>query len=128
MRQIEIAELMCAADNFSVGYVKCLVATATAEHLSSTRTAGKEVRGLSPEDVARMEQEMESQAREFRLIEESHGKNTLHLTLAVGYLRRLMENARVSRYLSQRHPELHAEFQTLIKEPQLTAESPKPVQ
>lgn len=34
MRQIEIAELMCAADNYSIGYVKCLVAATPTESVS----------------------------------------------------------------------------------------------
>ncbi len=114
MRQIEIAELMCAADNFSVGYVKCLVATSPAEQLVDGER-GKEVRGLSPEDVARMEHEMASQSREFRLIEESHGRNALHLVVVAGYLKRLTENTRVARYLSQRHPEIHTEFLKLAE-------------
>ncbi|MFO0806396.1 MAG: plasmid partitioning protein RepB C-terminal domain-containing protein [Gemmataceae bacterium] len=67
--KIEIAELMCAADNFSEGYVKCLVATTTVEQLVDSER-GKELKGLTPEDIARMEHEMESQTKEFRLIEE----------------------------------------------------------
>jgi hypothetical protein len=114
MRQIEIAELMCAASNFTAGYVKCLVATTPVELLVDGER-GKEVRGLSPEDVARLEREMESHAAEFRLIEESHGKNVLNLVLVVGYLRKLADNARVVRYLSQRYPEILVEFQKLVE-------------
>lgn len=58
---------------------------------------------------------MESLAREFKLIEESHGKNVLNLVLVVGYLRKLMENARISRYLAQHHPEIQSEFQKLVE-------------
>ncbi len=121
MRQIEIAELMCAAGNFTVGYAKCLVTTTPADQLIDGERA-KEVRGLSPEDVARMEREMESHAAEFKLIEESHGQNTLHLVMVVGYLKRLTDNARVARYLTQRYPELQAEFQKLV-ESRLLAEA-----
>ncbi len=46
-----------------------------------------------------MEREMASHAAEFKLIEESHGKNTLNLAVVVGYLRKLAENTRVARYL-----------------------------
>lgn len=114
MRQIEIAELMCAAGNFSVGYTKCLV-TATPEDqlLESGRT--KETHGLTPEDISRMEHEMESLGREFKLIEESHGKNTLNLVLVIGYLRRLLDNARIVRFLSQNYPEILTEFQKLVE-------------
>jgi hypothetical protein len=99
MRQIEIAELMCAADNYSVRYVRCLVATTPAESLTDGER-GKEAVGLSPEDVARMEHEMATQSREFRLVEESHGRNALQLTVVVAYLRKLAGNTRITRYLT----------------------------
>jgi hypothetical protein len=113
MRQIEVAELMCAANNFSVGYARCLVAATPEELLIDA--GRKDVRGLSPEDVSRMEHELESLGREFKLIEESHGKNVLNLVLVVGYLRKLLENPRVYRHLSHHHPEIAAEFQKLVE-------------
>jgi len=54
----------------------------------------EEVLGFSPGDIARMEHESE-----FKLIEEIHGKNTLNLVLVVGYLRKLLDNARIVRHL-----------------------------
>ena len=114
MRQIEISELMRAASNFSVGYAKCLVAATPVEHFIDSEKI-KETRGLSPDDVSRMEHETESLGREFKLIEESHGRNVLNLVLVVGYLRKLMDNARVVRHLSQHHPEILVEFQKLIE-------------
>ncbi len=114
MRQIEIAELMCAAGNYSVAYAKGLVAATPAEQLVNG-DRGKDARGLTPEEVSRMEHEMESLGREFKLIEESHGKNTLNLVLVVGYLRKIMDNPRVLRYLEQHQPEIRAEFQKLVE-------------
>jgi hypothetical protein len=126
IRQIEIAELLCSMNNFSGGYVKCLVAAMSAQLLAEGER-GKEVRRLSPEDVSRMEHEMETLGREFKLTEESHGKNVLNLVLVVAYLRKLMENARVLRYLAQRYPEIQAEFQKLIESRGLTeGEQEKP--
>ena len=58
-----------------------------------------------------MEQELGSLGKEFRLIEESHGRTVLNLVLVVGYLRKLLDNARVSRHLRQRH----AEFVKLVE-------------
>lgn len=118
MRQIEIAELMCAASNFSLGYTKCLVAATHADQLIDGERA-KDVRGLSPEDIARMEHEMETLGREFRLIEESHGKNVLNLVIVVAYLRKLLDNARVVRFLSQNNREILGEFQKLVEARQL---------
>jgi len=57
-----------------------------------------------------MEQELESLGREFRLVEESHGKDVSNLVIVVGYLRKLLENARVLRHLGQHHPEILTEF------------------
>jgi hypothetical protein len=67
-----------------------------------------------------MERKVEPHAAEFRLIEESHGKNALHLVAVVGYLNRIIDNARASRYLTQRRPEIQAEFQKLVESRLLT--------
>ena len=47
MRQIEMAELMVAANNFSTSYAKCLLAATPQEHLLESNKP-KEVRGLAP--------------------------------------------------------------------------------
>jgi RepB plasmid partitioning protein/ParB-like nuclease domain len=119
MRQIEIAELMRAAGSFSVGYTKCLVMATPEDQLIDTGRA-KDTHGLSPEDISRMEHEMESLGREFKLIEESHGKNTLNLVLVIGYVRKLLDNARVVRFLSQNHAEILTEFQKLAESKSLS--------
>jgi hypothetical protein len=59
--------------------------------------------------------------REFRLVEQSYGQNTLHLVLAVAYLRKVLENAGVVRYLSQHHAGVLSEFQKLAESPELKA-------
>lgn len=61
--------------------------------------------------MGRMETEMDSLQREYRLIEDSYGKDVLHLTLAKGYLGTLLNNARIVRYLSQHQPEILRQFQ-----------------
>lgn len=118
MRQIEMTELMIAANNFSTDYVRCLIAATPEKDLVDTEKM-KVLPGMKPEDIARMEHEMEVLSRDFTLIEESHGKNTLNLVLAVGYLRKLLANAAVVRHLSQRFPDILGEFQKLIDTPEL---------
>ncbi len=110
MRQIEMAELMCASNNFSVGYGKCLIAATPQDQLIEAEHA-KEVDGLLPADIARMEREMEAISGDFKQIEETHGKNVLNLVIAVGYLKKLLDNARIVRYLAGNFPELLAQFQ-----------------
>ena len=114
MRQIEMAELMLAANNFSASYARCLLAATPQEQLLEPDKP-KDVGGLSPEDMSRMEREMENLGHDLRSVEESHGRNVLNLVLVVGYLKKLLDNARVVRYLSQHCAEILAEFQTIAE-------------
>lgn len=122
MRQIEMAELVCASHNFSAGYAKCLVVATPQEQMADPERP-KEVRGLTADEIARMEHEMETLGKEFKIIEETHGKNTLNLVVAIGYLRNLLNNARVVRFLSQHHHEVMLEFQKII-ESRVLSDSP----
>ena len=114
MRQIEMAELLVAANTFSASYAQCLLAATPQEQLLEPDKP-KEVRGLSPEDMSRMEREMENLGQDLRSVENSHGRNVLNLVLVSGYLRKLLENARVVRYLSQHCGEILAEFQKIVE-------------
>jgi hypothetical protein len=120
MRQIEMAELMVAANIFSASYPQCLLAATPQEQLLEPDKP-KDVQGLSPEDMSRMEREMENLAQDLRTAEDSHGRNVLNLVVVVGYLRKLLENARVVRYLSQHSAEILAEFQKIIETKSLGA-------
>ena len=88
---------MLASHNFSVSYAKCLVAATPPDQLLDGENP-KNADGLSPADMARMEREMETLSRDFRHIEETHGRNVLNLVIAAGYLKKLVDNARVVRY------------------------------
>ena len=114
MRQIEMAELMVAANNFSANYAQCLLAATPQEQLLEPDKP-KDVRGLSPEDMSRMEREMGNLSQDLRSVEDSHGRNVLNLVLVIGYLKKLLENARVVRYLSQHCGDILAEFQKIVE-------------
>lgn len=103
IRQIEIAELMCASHIYTVGYVKCLVAT-TPEDLLIERARDKDVGALSPDEISRMEHETGKLGKEFKMLEETHGKNTLNLVIVVGYLKKVTENNRITKYVKQQYP------------------------
>jgi hypothetical protein len=114
MRQIEVAELLTTAGNYSVPYVKALFA-ATQPDLLVDPDKHKLVRGITPEQIAKMETEMEGLQRDLKLVEESHGTQVLNLVLAGGYLARLFGNARVTRYLGQHHAEILHQLQTVAE-------------
>jgi RepB plasmid partitioning protein/ParB/Sulfiredoxin domain len=112
MRQIEVAELMIATSNCSVPYVKALFA-ATHPDMLLDPSKHKVVEGLTPEQVSKMEKEMEGLQRDLKLIEESHGNQVLNLVLARGFITKLLANARVARYLNQHHADIFAELKTI---------------
>jgi hypothetical protein len=122
MRQIEMAELMCASHNFSASYAKCLVATTPEEQLVDGDRP-KEYAGLSSDEIARMEHEMATLGKEFKLIEESHGRNVLNTVIVGGYLRKLLDNARVIRFLGQHYPEIATELQKVAEAKNLNDDS-----
>jgi len=113
-RQIEAATLMNDAGVHSGSYARALLAATPKDQLTEPEKP-KNVKGLDEEQMARMESEMSSLQREFRLIEESYGTDVLNLTLAKGYLGSLLGNARIVRYLAQNHPEILSQFQKITE-------------
>ena len=59
----------------------------------------KKKAGMTAEELARMEREMESLEKDFKSVETNYTDNMMGLTLARGYLKRLLENSRVRRHL-----------------------------
>lgn len=113
MRQIEVAELLVTACNFSVPYTKALLAATRPEMLLEAYKH-KPVDGLTPEQVSKMQKEMEVLHHELKMIEDSHGNEVLNLVLARGYLNKLFGNARIVRYLNQNHGDIARELQAIL--------------
>ncbi|WP_157314545.1 plasmid partitioning protein RepB C-terminal domain-containing protein [Chitinibacter sp. GC72] len=113
-RQIECVELMLAANNITVVYAEALLA-ATPQHLLVGETKPRKIRGISADQMAKMEREMGSLQGQLKLVEKSYGQDVLLLVLAKGYLGRLIENQAVYRFLSQRQPDVLAEFELIVQ-------------
>lgn len=112
VRQVEIAELMVGADNYTNGYVEALILGTPPDQLTKVVVAKKR-KGFSPENIARMEQEMAMLERDFKAVEAGYGQNVLHLTLARAYIRKLLANDHVAEFLNTRQPDLAAEFKQI---------------
>lgn len=111
VRQIDMAQLMVAGNNYTRAYAEALVVgTPSAQLVNASK---KVVRGISDEEVARMEKEMESLEADCRLYQDRFGENSLHLNAAQRYVKRLLENAKVRRFIGNRYPELLEELQEL---------------
>lgn len=113
LRQIEVAELMISAGNFTSAYAKALLAATRQSDLANA-SKPKKVAGMTTDQMARMEREMESLTKDFRALEASYGDDVLHLVIASGYLSRLVGNPEIERYMRARHPEILDEFRAII--------------
>jgi hypothetical protein len=112
LRQIEMAQLMISGNNYTHAYAKALLVGTNREHMVKPDEE-KKVRGMTAEDIGRMEKEMESLERDYRVFQDQYGENTLHLGAAQRYVRKVLENAKVKRFMNQRHPEILEELQEL---------------
>lgn len=122
IRQIEAATLMNDSNTYTVSYANALLAGTPKSQLANPE-APKKIKGLSEEQIARMEAEMGSLQGEYRLIEESYGANVLNLTVARTYISTLLDNTRVVKYLTQHHPEFLTQFQKIAAMKSLGGES-----
>jgi ParB-like chromosome segregation protein Spo0J len=113
MRQIEAAELMVTAGNYTASYAKALLAATRQADLVKADTP-KKIAGMTPEQMARMEREMEKLQRDLKTVESRYGEDVLQLVIASGYLSKLVANAEIKRYLGQHHPEILSEFRAII--------------
>jgi hypothetical protein len=121
VRQVEAAMLMCDSANYSLSYARAMLAATPKDQLVNPDKP-KSIKGLTDEQIARMETEMASLQREYRLIEENYGTDVLNLTLAKGYITSLLSNARIVRYLAQHHSQMLGEFQKVAEMKALVTE------
>lgn len=113
LRQISVADLMITANNFSASYAKALlIATQPSDLVRPDKT--KKVNGLSPEQIAKMERELEALQQDFKNVESTYGDDVLHLVIAAAYLAKLLGNPEIERFLRRKHPEILQEFRAII--------------
>jgi hypothetical protein len=116
LRQAEAAELMLGQNNFSAGFARALLAATPDNQLLERRnTKPNGVSAVTSEQIARMERELVSLQTQIKSFEETYGVDNLHLTVAKGYVRKLLANARVVRWLSQHRHEYLVEFQGIAE-------------
>jgi ParB-like chromosome segregation protein Spo0J len=112
-RQVEMAEMMVSSNDFSAPYAEAIL-EATSEDMLVEARAVRKMKSISKEEEARLREEMRNLETDFKSVEESYGDNFLKLTTARGYLKSLLSNAKVIRWLTQRHPEIATEFETIV--------------
>lgn len=113
-RQIECVELMISANNIKIPYAQALLA-ATPSHMLVEAGKSKKFRGISSEQLLKMEREMGNLNEQYKLVEESYGQDVLNLVLAKGYLSKLIDNQEISRFIKQKQPDVYNEFISIIE-------------
>jgi ParB-like chromosome segregation protein Spo0J len=104
-RQIESAKHMIASSVNSATFIRALLAATKSDMLVNQRRPQKQ--SSIPESVKnQFAQESESLLKDLKNLEADLGKEALTLTVFRGYVRRLIGNPRVQRYLEREHKEI----------------------
>lgn len=114
IRQVEAADLMIGQNNFSAMFAKALLAaTPDAQIVDPRRKKPARKNPATAEQMARMERELASLQNQVKSVEESYGVDNLHLTVAKGYVTKLLASSRVVRWLEQNRQEYLSELQSI---------------
>src|ERR1035437_8094790 len=101
IRQIEAAEHMVAGGTFTVPFAKALLAVTKPEMLEEQAAVDKKLQATSIAARSMLEEQNEFLLRDLKSVEESYGTDVLTLTVACGYLDRLLKNPMIERYLAR---------------------------
>lgn len=116
LRQVEAADLMIGQNNFTAMFARALLAATPDDQLAKpvkNRNGG--AGSPNSQQLARMERELAVLQTRIKSVEDGYGIDNLHLTLARGYIAKLLGNAGVVRWLSHNRQEYLAEFQRIAE-------------
>lgn len=111
LRRIEAAEFLVGNNNFSVAYASAILTGTPPSQLVVGATA--KPKGVSPAVMAQMERELANLQEAVGLAQETYSQDNLHLTVAKGYLSKLLCNVRVLHFLASRYSEYLEQFQVI---------------
>jgi ParB-like chromosome segregation protein Spo0J len=113
-RQVEVVELMIAANAINVTYAEALLNATPPEQLADHHRPPRIKPKATPEQMAKLEREMGKVQGQYQQAEQTYGADLLHLVVAKGYLTKLLANEAVRRYLNHHQTEILNEFQALV--------------
>ncbi|GAA3846416.1 chromosome partitioning protein ParB [[Pseudomonas] carboxydohydrogena] len=116
VRQIEAADLMIGQNNFTVMFARALRAATSESQLAVTKK-GKGGGSPTPsgQQIARMERELAALQTQVESVEDTYGIENLHLTVARGYIAKLLANKRIARWLANHQQDYLIEFQKIAE-------------
>ncbi|MBB3256227.1 ParB-like chromosome segregation protein Spo0J [Paraburkholderia bannensis] len=113
-RQIEAAEMMIAANKFTKTYAEMILVTTRSDALID-KAKPKKQEEVSPEDISRMEAEMERLQQDSMTVEDTMGETMLSLVVAKGFITRLLRNENIHAHLRQYHEDLLTSLTTTLE-------------
>ena len=102
---------MVTGNNYTRAYAEALIVGTPADQLSE-REGKRNVKGYPRRKLRGWKRRWRSLERDYRLHQDQFG-NSLHLNAVQRYVKRLLENTKIKRFLKQRYSELLEEFQEL---------------
>jgi hypothetical protein len=115
IRQIEAAEHMVAGGTYTIPFAKALMAVTKPEMLEGPPSSRK-LQATSVAARSMLEEQNEFLLRDLKSVEESYGTDVLTLTVAFGYLERLLGNSKIERYLERYHLDILETLRKLLSE------------
>ena len=122
LRQYEIAKTMTGIGNYTVAYARSLVAASSPDQLVNPGKP-KAHRRISAEQMEEIERELANLQGEVERIEDTFAADHLDLVLATSYVRSLLRNAEVDRYLMNYQGELRQQFHEICDATALASEA-----
>ena len=114
LRQYEIAKTMVAVGDYSAAYARALVSASSPDQLVNPGKA-RTYRRVSPEEIQQIERELANLQGAVDRIEETFAADHLNLVLATSYVRSLLRNAQITRYIETYHRNLLGEFRKICE-------------
>ena len=104
VRQIYAAEMMEASNNYSTRFARGLLAVTKADGLVNPIEVNKRSRKATANQQSVVEQGSDTLLEDIKMVQKGYTGDLLSLTIAAGYLTRMLQNARIERHLLKHHP------------------------
>jgi RepB plasmid partitioning protein. len=114
VRQIYAAEMMIASNNYSTRFVRGLLAVTKPDGLVNPDEVVKRQRLTAANHQSVVEQGSDALIEDIKMIQKSYSRDLLSLTVAVAYLAKMLQNAKIERHLQKHHPNVLQAIQEVV--------------
>ena len=115
VRQLYAAEMMVASNNYSMRFARGLLAVTKPDGLVDPDQVYKRSRRAAATQQSVMEQGSDALLEDIKMVQKSYTGDLLSLTIAAGYLARMLENVRIERHLVKHYPEIFQAIQEVLR-------------